>query len=37
MERKVGEVFTYKGKIYKVVPGLGICSGCILLIMGQFV
>lgn len=28
MERKVGEVFTYKGKIYKVVPSLNTCKGC---------
>lgn len=27
MERKVGEVFTYNGKIYKVVPGYG-CKNC---------
>ena len=27
MERKVGEVFTYNGKIYKVVPGYG-CENC---------
>lgn len=28
MERKVSEVFTYKGKIYKVVPSLETCNGC---------
>lgn len=27
MERKVGEIFTYNGKIYKVVPGYG-CENC---------
>ena len=27
MERKLGEVFTYNGKIYKVVPGYG-CENC---------
>ena len=27
MERKVGEVFTYNGKTYKVVPGYG-CENC---------
>ena len=30
MERKVGEIFTYNGKTYKVVPGFGICNGCAL-------
>ena len=28
MERKIGEVFTYNGKTYKVVPSLGTCKGC---------
>ena len=28
MERKIGEIFTYKGKTYKVVPGFGICNNC---------
>lgn len=28
MERKVGETFTYKGKIYKVIPSLETCNGC---------
>ena len=28
MERKIGEIFTYKGKTYKVVPSLGTCKGC---------
>lgn len=28
MERRVGELFTYKGKIYKVVPSLETCNGC---------
>lgn len=28
MERKVDETFTYKGKIYKVVPSLNTCKGC---------
>lgn len=27
MERKLGKVFTYNGKIYKVVPGYG-CENC---------
>lgn len=27
MERKVGEIFTYNGKIYKVAPGYG-CKNC---------
>lgn len=27
MERKIGEVFTYDGKTYKVVPGYG-CENC---------
>ena len=27
MERKIGEIFTYKGKTYKVVPGYG-CENC---------
>lgn len=28
MERKIGEIFTYKGKTYKVVPSLGTCKDC---------
>ena len=28
MERKVGEIFTYNGKTYKVVSSLGTCKGC---------
>ena len=28
MERKVGEIFTYNGKTYKVVPSLRTCKGC---------
>lgn len=28
MERKVGEIFTYEGKTYKVVPSLRTCNGC---------
>ena len=28
MERKIGEIFTYNGKTYKVVPSLGTCKGC---------
>lgn len=27
MERKIGEVFTYNGKTYKVVSGYG-CENC---------
>lgn len=27
MERKVGEIFTYNGKTYKVIPGYG-CENC---------
>lgn len=27
MERKIGEVFTYEGKTYKVIKGCG-CTGC---------
>lgn len=27
MERKIGEIFTYKGKTYQVVPGYG-CENC---------
>lgn len=29
-ERKIGEVFTYNGKTYQVVPGFGTCNGCAL-------
>lgn len=28
MERRVGEIFTYKGQTYKVVPSLDTCTGC---------
>ena len=28
MERKVGEIFTYKGKTYKVIQSNKICIGC---------
>ena len=29
MERKIGEIFTYKGKTYQVVKG-NTCEGCVL-------
>ena len=28
MERKIGEIFTYKGKTYKVVKAIDGCKGC---------
>ena len=28
MERKIGEIFTYNGKTYKVVSSLGTCKDC---------
>ena len=28
MERKIGEIFTYNGKTYQVIPSLGTCKGC---------
>lgn len=28
MERKIGEIFTYEGKRYKVVPGDRGCKNC---------
>ena len=30
MERKIGEIFTYNGKTYQVIPSLGTCKGCAL-------
>ena len=28
MERKVGEIFTYKGKTYKILKATDGCRGC---------